>query len=150
MAGGGDSEDNPVAINVIPMVDVIFCLCVFFMCSFKFKQLEGKFESWLPRNKGDSGAPTSEIKEIRIAMFWDEATSKVRRQFGMRTVEDDGEMTTLIRGSYEDWRAKGEPNVPVIIDGDERVPWSEVLKIVNIAKGLSIDNIEFALGKKDA
>lgn len=109
MAGGGDSEDNPVAINVIPMVDVIFCLCVFFMCSFKFKQLEGKFESWLPRNKGDSGAPTSEIKEIRIAMFWDEATSKVRRQFGMRTVEDDGEMTTLIRGSYEDWRAKGSP-----------------------------------------
>lgn len=40
--------------------------------------------------------------------------------------------------------------MPVIIDGDERVPWSEVLKIVNIAKGLSIDNIEFALGKKDA
>lgn len=150
MAGGGDSEDNPVAINVIPMVDVIFCLCVFFMCSFKFKQLEGKFESWLPRNKGSESVISQEPKEIRIAMFWDEQTSKVSRRFGMRTVEDDGEMATLIRGSYEDWRAKGEANIPVIIDGDERVPWSEVLKIVNIAKGLSIDNIEFALGKKDA
>lgn len=150
MAGGGDSEDNPVAINVIPMVDVIFCLCVFFMCSFKFKQLEGKFDSWLPRNKGSEGSPQSEIQEIRIAMFWDEQTSKVRRQFGMRTVDDDTQLNELIRGSYEDWKAKGKPDVPVIIDGDERVPWEEVLKIVNIAKGLQIDNIEFALGKKDA
>ena len=45
MAGGGDQADNPVAINVVPMVDVIFCLCVFFMCSFKFKQLEGNWRS---------------------------------------------------------------------------------------------------------
>lgn len=150
MAGGGNDEDNPVAINVIPMVDVIFCLCVFFMCSFKLKQIEGKFDSWLPRNKGADGAPPPEIREIRIAMFWDETTSRVSRRFGMRTVDDDGEMATLIRGSYEDWRARGVPEVPVIIDGDERIPWNEVLKIVNIAKGLSIDNIEFALGKKDA
>ena len=42
MAGGGEAEDNPVNINVVPMVDVIFCLCVFFMCSFKIKQLEGE------------------------------------------------------------------------------------------------------------
>jgi biopolymer transport protein ExbD len=55
---GGSSEDNPVPLNVVPMVDVIFCLCVFFMCSFKFKQLEGKFNSWLPRNKGTSGQPS--------------------------------------------------------------------------------------------
>ena len=41
----GESEENPVAINVTPLVDIIFCLCVFFMISFKFKQLEGKLGS---------------------------------------------------------------------------------------------------------
>ncbi len=148
MAGGGSSEDNPVAINVIPMVDVIFCLCVFFMCSFKFKQIEGKFDSWLPKNKGDSGAP-SEPKEIRIAMFWDEATKRVKRQFGLREVEDDAQLTELIRGANEDWKAKGQTDVPVIIDGDERIPWKDVLNIVNIAKGLQIDNLKLALGKKE-
>ncbi|KAF0241790.1 MAG: hypothetical protein FD180_4260 [Planctomycetota bacterium] len=49
MAHGSAGEDNPVALNVAPMVDIIFCLCIFFMCSFHFKQLEGKFESWLPK-----------------------------------------------------------------------------------------------------
>ena len=28
MAGSQDRDDNPVAINVVPMVDVTFCLCV--------------------------------------------------------------------------------------------------------------------------
>lgn len=150
MAGGGSADDNPVAINVIPMVDVIFCLCVFFMCSFKFKQIEGKFDSWLPKNKGDQGTPSDEIKEIRIAMFWDEQQEKVKRQFGLRTVESDEELTVLMRGAYEDWKAKGKADVPVIVDGDERIPWKDVVTVVNIAKGLQIDNIEFALGKKDA
>jgi len=54
MAGAsiGDNEENPVAINVTAMVDVIFCLCVFFMCSLHFRQAEGKFETWLPKGKG--------------------------------------------------------------------------------------------------
>ena len=52
MAHGSAGEDNPVALNVAPMVDIIFCLCIFFMCSFHFKQLEGKFESWLPKGHG--------------------------------------------------------------------------------------------------
>lgn len=150
MAGSQNADDNPVAINVIPMVDVIFCLCVFFMCSFKFKQIEGKFDSWLPKNKGDQGAPADEIKEIRIAMFWDEQQEKVKRQFGTRQVDSDEELTVLIRGAYEDWKAKGKGDVPVIVDGDERIPWKDVVTVVNIAKGLQIDNIEFALGKKDA
>jgi biopolymer transport protein ExbD len=29
MASAGDPRDNPLALNVVPMVDVIFCLCVF-------------------------------------------------------------------------------------------------------------------------
>ena len=39
MAGGGNQDENPVAINVVAMVDIIFCLCLFFMCSLKFKPL---------------------------------------------------------------------------------------------------------------
>ena len=55
MAGGGNQDENPVAINVVAMVDIIFCLCLFFMCSLKFKPLDAKFDSWLPKDKG--GAP---------------------------------------------------------------------------------------------
>jgi biopolymer transport protein ExbD len=145
MAGGGDAADNPVAINVVPMVDVIFCLCVFFMCSMKFKQLEGKFDSWLPKDKGAGGTP-SEIQETRVALFWDVDKQKTRRQFGTRIVEDDGELQGLIKSAHDDFVLKNRPEAPVIIDGDARVPWKDVIDIVNICKSLQIDNIEFALG----
>ena len=148
MAGGGDQADNPVAINVVPMVDVIFCLCVFFMCSFKFKQLEGKFDSWLPRDKGSTGS-VSEIQEMRVAMFWDADRQKVRRQFGTRVVDDDEQLLGLIDSAHKDFVAQNKPNAPVIIDGDTRVPWDDVVRVINICKKIPIDNIEFALGAQE-
>src|SRR5258706_5264283 len=83
MAGSQDPNENPVAINVVPMVDVIFCLCVFFMCSFKFKQIEGKFDSWLPKDKGIENAANlpSVIEEIRIAMYYDDKSQTTFRQY---------------------------------------------------------------------
>ena len=99
MAGSQDPDENPVAINVVPMVDVIFCLCVFFMCSFKFKQLEGKFDSWLPKDKGlgDVSQLKDIIEEVRIALFWDPKTETVTRQLGTRRVKDDDELQGLIQ-----------------------------------------------------
>ena len=44
MAGSSSPEDNPVGINVTALVDVIFCHCLFFMCSLHFKQV-GRFWS---------------------------------------------------------------------------------------------------------
>jgi len=145
MAGGGEAEDNPVNINVVPMVDVIFCLCVFFMCSFKFKQLEGKFQSWLPKDKGNGNVTPDQPVEIRVAIFWDENKGEVVRQFGQRFIKDDDELQALISGQHEDQRKQGK-DLPVIVDADFRVPWTEVMNVVNIAKRLSIDKIEFALG----
>ena len=149
MAGGSD-EDNPVGLNVVAMVDIIFCLCIFFMCSFRFKQLEGKFESWLPKDKGNSGAMSdAPIQEIRIAMFWDEANGRVRRQYGHRQVDDDGELEQLIAGAYEDFKKINKPDVPVIVDGQAMVPWESVITVVNMAKRVGIDKVEFALGAAD-
>ena len=99
MAGGGEAEDNPVNLNVVAMVDIIFCLCIFFMCSFKFKQLEGKFQSWLPKDKGDSQIATSDIlDEIRVAMYWDEGLQATTRQLTPRAPRTGCRPTSKRRG----------------------------------------------------
>jgi biopolymer transport protein ExbD len=149
MAGSQNQEENPVAINVVPMVDVIFCLCVFFMCSMKFKELEGKFESWLPKNKGQSTPMTQDmpIEEIRVALFWDESRREVTRFFGKGPIRDDDHLQTLIREGYAGWVRLGKPETPVIIDAAEMVPWEFVVGVINIAKREKIDKIEFAAGK---
>ena len=148
MAGSQDPDENPVAINVVPMVDVIFCLCVFFMCSFKFKQLEGKFDSWLPKDKGlgDVSQLKDVIEEVRIALFWDPKTETVTRQLGTRRVKDDDELQGLIRTAHADWEKIGKANTPVTVDAAGEVPWKDVVNVINLCKREKIDTIEFAFG----
>jgi biopolymer transport protein ExbD len=150
MAGSQNAEDNPVAINVVPMVDVIFCLCVFFMCSFKFKQLEGKFESWLPKDKGSEGIPVGDEvpKEIRIAIFWDESAMQPVRKYQTLVIKSDDDLKNLIKSAYDDYKKLGKTDVPLTIDADARVPWRDVVTVVNIAKQVDVAKIEFAFGAK--
>src|SRR5438270_11151264 len=69
MAGSamGDGDDA-VSLNVTPLIDIILCLCIFFICSFHFKEIQGKLDSWLPKDKGNQsgGAVTATMDEIRI------------------------------------------------------------------------------------
>ena len=149
MAGTQDPNDNPVSIQVVPMVDVIFCLCIFFMCSMKFKEMEGKFESWLPKDKGQSTplSPDTPIEEIRVALTWDDVNKKTIRRYGNNVVPDDNKLQEYIRESYAGWLRLGKPQTPAIIDAGELVPWREVVCVVNLAKREKIDKIEFAAGR---
>lgn len=151
MAGSQDPNDNPMAINVVPLVDIIFCLCVFFMCSFKFRQLEGKFDSWLPRDKGSEGLPSLDlISEVRVALTWEEATQSIRRKMTVREFPNDEDLQKAIAEAHQAWVTKGKPDAPVTIDADARIPWNEVVKVVNIIKRCNIEKIEFAMGAPPA
>ena len=83
-----DARDNPVAINVIPMVDVIFCLCVFFMCSFRFVVREGEHETWLPKTKGSEGAVATLPLEVRVVLTLDPVDGRVVTRIGLKPVAD--------------------------------------------------------------
>jgi biopolymer transport protein ExbD len=153
MAGASMGEDeNPVGINVTPLVDIIFCLCVFFMISFKFKQIEGKFDTWLPKGKGigGAGADSSIIEEIRIAMYWNEDQQRTTRKFRDRPVDDDDTLQTLVREAHADFVRLNKPDTPVTIDSAFDVPWDDVIRVVNLCKRENIDKIEFALGAPPA
>ena len=143
----GESEENPVNINVTPLVDIIFCLCVFFMISFKFKQLEGKFETWLPKGKGYEGMPLKAvIEEIRVALFWDESNSKSIRKIGTRVVPEDDQLQQLITESYADFKRLNKPDIGLTIDADVRVPWSDIIDVMNVGKKAGLSKVEFAAG----
>ncbi len=151
MAGASmDEGDNPVGINVTPLVDIIFCLCVFFMISFKFKQIEGKFDAWLPKGKGSEGMPVGTImpKEIRVAILWDEANEESLRKFGVRPIKasEDELLQTVMNEAWQDFKRLNEIDVPLVVDADVRVPWKDVITVINIGKRVGIEKVEFAFG----
>jgi biopolymer transport protein ExbD len=145
-AHGGSAEDNPVHLNVAPMVDIIFCLCIFFMCSFHFKQLEGKMESWLPKDKGVFGDPVPNpiLEEVRVFMKWDPATNQTLRKVNAKPVGSDEELGGLLVDGITKFRQLNRPDTPVIIDAEPAVPWHEVIKVMDICKKNKLDKVELA------
>jgi biopolymer transport protein ExbD len=148
MAGSqniGESSDNPVAINVTAMVDVIFCLCIFFMCSFKFKQLEGKIESWLP--KGASSAPAADkilLEEIKVVASWDAQNNATVRRIGNRPpAASDAELMAIVLSMAADYRRVGKNDFPVLIQAGRDVPWQDVVHIMDLCKREGLERIEF-------
>ncbi|MCC6741997.1 MAG: biopolymer transporter ExbD [Planctomycetia bacterium] len=145
MAHGSAGEDNPVALNVAPMVDIIFCLCIFFMCSFHFKQLEGKFESWMPTDEGNRliQPPPPVLEEVRVLMIWDAATQSSRRQVGNIAVTSDAEFVSVVRAGLARHAGAGR-NAPVIIDAKPDVPWKDVVRVLDVCKSNRIEKVELA------
>ena len=143
----GEESDNPVEINVTAMVDVIFCLCIFFMCSFHFKQLEGKVDAWLPKEKGPN-APTQPIivvlEEIRVFMRWDAQAGTTIRKVVRTAVSSDAELMDAIRAMKGDYERAGKSLFPVIIDATPDVPWTDVVHVLDLCKADKLTSIEFA------
>jgi len=143
----GEASDNPVAINITAMVDVIFCLCLFFMCSLKFKQLEGKIETWLPKDRGVNQTQVDKVvlEDIRVFMRWDGGSNNTIRKVGNRgAVSTDQELMQVILSMAGDFKRAGKTEFPVLIDATPEVPWQDVIHVMDMCKKESMERIEFA------
>jgi biopolymer transport protein ExbD len=144
MAHGSAGEDNPVALNVAPMVDIIFCLCIFFMCSFHFKQLEGKFESWMPKDKGPNQTTVVNpiLEEVRVYLTLDTATQTVIRKVGGVTCGSDSQLIEAIQEALARHAAGGQKEAPAIIDATPEVPWKDVVQVLDLCKANRVEKVE--------
>jgi len=64
-----DAIKEEVKLELTPMIDVTFLILIFFMCTLKFKTLEGKLVSYLPTDRGLSAAAAElEFEDAEIIM----------------------------------------------------------------------------------
>ena len=56
----------------VSMIDVVFLLLIFFMCSMQFKTVERKLDAELPKDEGQNPIPKKvEVPtEIRVRIYW--------------------------------------------------------------------------------
>ena len=62
-------ENEAFAINLTPMIDVVFQLIIFFMCAMKFKTLEKKIEAFLPKDRGLAKTPEKIEEKVQIKVI---------------------------------------------------------------------------------
>jgi biopolymer transport protein ExbD len=63
MVMGNMAEEVEIKQDMTPMIDVVFQLMIFFMCTIKFKVLEGKLMAYLPKDVGVNPTPPTDVLE---------------------------------------------------------------------------------------
>ena len=53
-------------LEMTSMIDVVFLLLIFFLCTLKFKTLEGKLAAYLPKDVGVNTSEAEEIEKVEI------------------------------------------------------------------------------------
>ncbi len=84
-----------------------------------------------------------DIHSIRVVVTWDEPTQTSHRTLGGDGFPDDVALEKAISAARDASVKSGKPEVSVVIEAGARVPWDEVLRVVNAVKRCGIDRIEF-------
>ena len=144
---------NEMKMDMTPMIDVIFQLLIFFMCSLKFKSLEGKLASYLPKAVGlqDDRTAKPNPNEVRIRLIHDKSAPPQMIQTRImvtltagRKVEgitDWDNLTEDIRVRYEELKSS---DVPFIIDPQPLVPLQAVTNALNACRKAGVKEVCFA------
>jgi len=86
MAGEGkkyiqDAMDEDPELPLMPMIDVVFQLLIFFLFAMKFSGREGRLYAKLPTNRGlgYEGTPPITLQEVRVKILWVQKNNWLRR-----------------------------------------------------------------------
>lgn len=118
-------------INLVPLIDTLFLLLVFFMMTTTFNQ-KGMVDIMLPHGEPNSSEHKStENQPIRVII---NAKGEYAINDGQHTlINNDAE--TLKRALQKE--AGNNPNPVVIISGDAKAPYEEMLRAVQIVGALN-------------
>jgi len=62
------AAEDQCELEMTSMIDVVFLLLIFFLCTLKFKTLEGKLAAYLPKDVGVNTSEAEEIEKVEIVI----------------------------------------------------------------------------------
>ena len=125
------SEEESFALDLTPMIDVVFLLLIFFMVSTVFVDFDRRMELILPSSK--SSVPDENKEQIEIEMTNDKQIFLNGAQITLQELE-----STIL-----DSREKlGESGV---IRADKNLPYGDVVQVMGILQNAGIQDISVAV-----
>jgi biopolymer transport protein ExbD len=141
------SDEASLEVPMTPMIDVIFQLIIFFMCSIHFKSLEGKLYSYLPRDKGMANTSVTDpiLDEVRIKLAYSATAPLLTKiKVGEKEFSDWDALFKHMQNISSSLITPSGDVIPVKIDSDEKIPVQSVVYALNICKKAGIQKTEFA------
>jgi biopolymer transport protein ExbD len=141
------AEIEPVVMELTPMIDVVFLLLIFFIVTLKFKVLEGKLPTYLPKDVGVNATPVDDLMlKLEIYITSEGATEGIRGEQHSMTVVMDGRKLPSLKTVLERLRGMKaqDPELKVTLYPQRGVDYEEVVKVVDVCVEAGIVDITFA------
>ena len=133
------SGPTKVQIPMVPMIDIVFLLLIFFMLNLKIVSPEGNFNINLPISAPSASAAELTLPEIKVGMVSDRQGNLMQLTLGSRNLGND-EMA-FERLNKEILKIIGRPGNPlakdieVEIDADYETQYKYVVKAISKCTG---------------
>ena len=153
-------------MKMTPMIDVTFLLLIFFMCTLKFKTLEGKLAAYLPQDVGVNTSDAEPIEKVEILLQvinegnklmpdgsgpWDgenkrfifDSTRQVRYSVGPLQTFDLDKLGKRIEDMKQ---IPGKPKDeirPATIDPRKGIVYSDVAKVLDVVLSAGFKEVTF-------
>lgn len=123
------NQDEKPAINLTPMIDIVFLLVIFFMVGTKFSEVEQQLELTVPK-VSDMATTVSVVQRHVVGVFKD------------GTVSLDGELMDMQK-LEEQLKAEqqGGDEVKVIIRGDAQGAFQNVASVLNVCRNAGVSDL---------
>ncbi len=155
-----DIAEEKNEMEMTPMIDVTFLLLIFFMCTIKFKTLEGRLSAYLPRDVGVNQSDAEPIEKVDISVsVLEEGTRyspkdptqpwsgegrfiirgrKIQYKIGPSVFTEAEEMTKKLKKSHED-----DDERPATIDAKPGTMYADIIVALDAAIEAGFTDITF-------
>jgi len=137
-----ESDEEVAPLPLIPMIDIIFILLLFFMLGSRFREVQKKVELLLPRGAATAVSRDTDPQpvEFKVSIGADE---RGRGTYKIGSVQYPT-LAALQGGLSEIARIQGVEKKMIIVDPSSRVHFEQVMAVLDICVGLQLTDIAFA------
>lgn len=135
---GAADEQDETGIELTPLIDVVFLLLIFFMISTTFTK-ETSLKINLPESNGEASAEQPRSIEVQVGAEAQYAISSAGDGAAKALVNSNRE--TLKRALQE---YKGQEKLLLVIRADKKATHDSVIRVLDVAQELGLNNITFA------
>ena len=122
----------PVQPSFTSLIDIAFLVLIFFM-ALPLKNLDGKLEAFLPRDRGIELTRSEPEHTVRIRVVHRDGRSQYR--LGEHEAERAQDLERVLRALGADNRYE--------VHADARVPWDDIVDVVDLLKALDYEKMSF-------
>jgi biopolymer transport protein ExbD len=130
-------NQDPIQLQLAPMIDVILFLLCFFLLTWNLARYEQDLEVKVPEAR--NGTPPKGLPgDVIINLKSDGTVELERRSISIKELQDK---LAAIYAAY--------PDQPVVIRGAEDVEYKYLVKVLDACRGSKLVNINFATNRPD-